>query len=301
MRVISTERSQVLAAGLAEKLGVPIVDVKFSRFPDGELYLRAGELDDETILVGSVPDNDALVQLLLLTDACNGSRVRLVLPYMAYARQDKRFNPGEPLSARAVARALSTGVDECFTINIHEPGVLDHFSSPVRNISLAPDIGTYIAAKHLKSPLILAPDEGAAAFAQDVAAVSRFDCDHLEKTRISGEVVKMAPKRLDAANRTVVIVDDIISTGGTIATAAQMLAEQGANAVYAACVHGVFTEGAYARLIAAGIKEVAASDTIERGCSRYSAADRIAAALARRKGRQEIPGMRRSERTGALP
>jgi ribose-phosphate pyrophosphokinase len=198
---------------------------------------------------------------------------------MAYARQDKRFNPGEPISARAVARALSAGTSECYTVNIHEPGILNHFTAPVKNLSLASDIGAYITGKQLKQPFILAPDEGAAAFAEKVAAVGGFDCDHLQKTRLSGEVVRMAPKRIDAGSRTVVIVDDIISTGGTIATAARMLYEQGAAGVYAACVHGVLTGGAYGRLIAAGIKEIAASDTIERGCSRYSAAARIAAAV----------------------
>jgi ribose-phosphate pyrophosphokinase len=279
MKVISTERSQVLAARVADALNVPIVEVKFSRFPDGEIYLQAGELDGQTVIVGSITDNDALVQLLLLIDACDTSQVRLVIPYMAYARQDKRFKPGEPISARAVARALSRGVKECITVNIHEEGVLHHFTGPVRNLTLAEEIGKYVLGKGLSNPLILAPDEGATAFAERVASAGDFDCDYLQKTRLSGDTVTMAPKKLAAASRTVVIVDDIISTGGTIATAARMLSSQGATAVYAACVHGVLSEGAYTRLIAAGIEEIAASDTIERGCSRYSAAGCIAAAL----------------------
>ncbi|MEN6611058.1 MAG: ribose-phosphate diphosphokinase [Methanoregulaceae archaeon] len=281
MKVISTESSQVLAARVAGFLGVPLVEVKFSRFPDGEHYLKTGALDDNTLIIGSVPDNDALVQLLLLIDACDTSRVRLVIPYMAYARQDKRFNPGEPVSARAISRALGAGVSEVFTVNIHEPAILGNFGVPVRNLSLAPDIGAYIAGKDLDNPLILAPDEGAALFAEGVAAGGGFDCDHLEKTRLSGESVRMAPKRLDAGSRTVVIVDDIISTGGTIATATQMLYDQGATEVYTACVHGVFTGGAYIRLIAAGIREISCSDTLERVCSRYSAAERISAAVKR--------------------
>lgn len=279
MKVISTESSQVLAARVAGALGAPLVEVKYSRFPDGEHYLKAGALDDTTLMIGSVPDNDALVQLLLLIDACDTTDIRLIIPYMAYARQDKRFNPGEPISARAVARALGAGVKEVFTINIHEPAILGNFGVPVQNLSLAPDIGTYLKGKNLDNPLILAPDEGAAYFAENVAKAAGFDYDHLEKTRLSGESVRMAPKNLDADSRTVVIVDDIISTGGTIATASQMLYSQGATEVYTACVHGVLTGGAYVRLIAAGIKEISSSDTLERGCSRYSAADRIAAAI----------------------
>jgi ribose-phosphate pyrophosphokinase len=279
MKVICTEKSQILATRLARALKTTVVDVKYSRFPDGELYLVAGELDTETIIVSSVVDNDALVQLLLLVDACEHSDLRLVIPYMGYARQDKQFHKGEPLSARAVARAISRGVSECITVNIHEPDVLKFFEAPARNISLARDIGAYIKTLDLKNPLILAPDDGALAFAGQVASEGGWEYDHLEKTRLSGEQVTMAPKAISVASRPVVIVDDIISTGGTIATATGMLYVQGATDVFAACVHGVLTGGAYVRLMEAGVRDVICSDTIERGCSRVSAADQIAHAL----------------------
>jgi ribose-phosphate pyrophosphokinase len=279
MRVICTEKSQILATRLARKLNVPLVDVKYSRFPDGEQYLASGELDDETIIVGSVVDNDALVQLLLIIDACEGSKNQLVLPYMAYARQDKRFKQGEPISARAVAQVLGRGVERVITVNIHEPQVLRYFPAPARNISIAKGIGEFIKTLELVDPLILSPDDGALHFARDVASANGWDYDHLEKTRLSGLEVRMAPKQLCAASRSVIIVDDIISTGGTIATAAGLLYQQGANDVYAACAHGVFTGGAYARLMATGIRDVICSDTIERGCSRISAVDEIVAAV----------------------
>jgi ribose-phosphate pyrophosphokinase len=279
MKVISTERSQILAARIAGALDTTVVDVQFSRFPDGELYLAAGELDDETIIVGSITDNDALVQLLLLIDACDSSTNRLVIPYMGYARQDKRFREGEPISARAIARLFGRGVASCITINIHEEKVLRYFDVPTSNISLAAEVGTCIKSMDLKDPLILAPDDGALAFARDVAGAGGWDCDHLEKTRLSGSEVKMAPKKLCAASRSVVIVDDIISTGGTIATAAAMLYRQGADDVYTSCVHGVLIGGAYAHLKANGIRDIICSDTIERGCSRITAAGQVAAAL----------------------
>ena len=279
MKVICTERSQVLGARLARVLKVPVVNVAFSRFPDGEHYLVAGALDDETVIVGSVVDNDALVQLMLLIDACKPSRIRLVIPYMAYARQDKQFKQGEPLSARVVAKALSQGVSEIFTINIHDPSVLEHFSAPAQNLSLAQDTGAYIKTLGLDNPLILSPDDGALAFAEQVASVGGWESDHLDKTRLSGVEVRMAPKTVSVASRPVVIVDDIISTGGTIVTAAGMLYQQGATDVYAACVHGVLAGGAYAKLTAAGIRDVICSDTIERACSRISAAERIAGAI----------------------
>jgi ribose-phosphate pyrophosphokinase len=279
MNVVYTETSQILATRLSRELGLPLVDVKYSRFPDGEQYLQAGKTGDETVIVGSVVDNDALVQLLLLIDACGGSRNHLVLPYMAYARQDKQFKPGEPLSARAVAQAIGRGVEDIYTVNIHEPEILKYFPAPAQNISIAPDIGAYIKTLNLKNPLILAPDDGALAFAGQVASAGGWEFDHLEKTRLSGVEVRMAPRQLSAAGRPVVIVDDIISTGGTIATAAGMLYQQEATDVYAACVHGVLTGGAYARLMASGIRDVICSDTIERACSKISAAARIARAI----------------------
>jgi len=279
MKVICTEKSQILGTSLARALKTNVVEVKYSRFPDGEQYLITGELDDETIIVGSVVDNDALVQLLLLIDACDSSKNRLVIPYMGYARQDKRFRQGEPVSARAIALALSRGVSEIITVNIHETEVLGYFGVPARNISLAHNIGSYIKTLPLDNPLILAPDEGALVFARHVASAGGWDFDHLEKNRLSGVEVQMAPKQLCAASRSVVIVDDIISTGGTIATASGMLYQQGAKDVFAVCVHGVLTGGAYVRLMAAGIRDVICSDTIEQGCSKISAASQIANAI----------------------
>lgn len=285
MKVIGTEPSQVLAGRIADALKTEIVDVRFSKFPDGEIYLRAGSLSDEMVIVGSIVDSDSFVELLLLIDACEGRSCELVIPYMGYARQDKKFKDGEPVSARVIASALSRGIDRCMTINIHDKHVLSFFSAPARDISLAEGIGKYISGVNLHNPLVLAPDDGAAVFAQAVADAGNWDCDHLDKTRISNEEVKMAPRNLDVRGRSVVIVDDIISTGGTIATAASMLVQQGAREVYAACVHGVLSGGAYARLKSAGIREVVCSDTIEHGCSRYSAAGAIAGALPYRKGK----------------
>jgi len=279
MKVIGTESSQILASRIADAVRAEIVGVKFSKFPDGELYIRTGSISDEMVVVGSIVDPDSFVQLLLLIDTCEGSEIQLVLPYMGYARQDKKFHDGEPVSARAVARAVSQNVNRCITVNIHDPSVLLNFSAPAKNVSVAGTIGDYIAAMALRDPLVLAPDDGAARFAQAVAEKGGWDCDHLDKTRISGEEVSIAPQKLSAENRSVVIVDDIISTGGTIATAASMLMHQGAREVFAACVHGVLSGGAFARLKAAGIREVACSDTIERGCSRYSAAGTIAGVI----------------------
>jgi ribose-phosphate pyrophosphokinase len=280
MKVVCTEKSQILAVRIADELGVQVADTRFARFPDGELYLQVLDpLDDETVIVGSVTDNDAFIQLMLLVDACEMTKKTLVIPYLGYARQDKKFKDGEPVSARVAARALSREVTDVITVNIHEKDIAQHFDVPAHDLSLATEIGEYLKGRNLDNPLILAPDSGAADFAAEIAAVGGWQCDYLKKTRLSGEEVRMEPKTFDVAGREVVITDDIISTGGTLATATKMLYAQGAAAVHAICVHGVFTGGAYVHLRSAGVKSVVCSDTIERACSEVSAARCIAAAL----------------------
>jgi ribose-phosphate pyrophosphokinase len=279
MKVAGTQRSQILASRLAGTLGAGLLSIRYARFPDGEHYLQTGPLDDQTVIVGSVIDSDALVQLLLLIDACSNSENILVLPYMGYARQDKQFKEGEPVSARAVARALSQGVDRVITVQIHDPTVLVHFGLPAENLTPAPEIAAFLSSSGYEDPLILAPDEGALGFASAIARAGSWDCDHLEKTRISSEEVHIKPKKLPVLSRTVVIVDDIISTGGTLATATRMLRAQGAADVHAICVHGIFTGGAYGFLLNAGITDLVASDTIESGYSRYSIARSVARAI----------------------
>ena len=185
MKVACSGRSRALGARIAEHLGAGLAETRISRFPDGEIYLQTGPLDETTIVVGSLLSGDSLVELLLLIDACQRSEVILVVPYLGYARQDRAFKPGEPVSARAMARALSTGVSRVVTVNVHKETVLSHFTVPASQVNLAPEVGDYVGGLHLEKPLILAPDRGAAPFAATVASRGGWECNHLEKTRIS--------------------------------------------------------------------------------------------------------------------
>ena len=281
MKVVATERSQLLAARIAGALGAGVAEARFSRFPDGEHALQRGALDGETVVVGSVVDADSLVQLLLLIDACRDSEIRLVVPYLGYARQDRAFREGEPVSARAIAGALGQGVFRVVTVHVHKETVLPHFGAPARNVTLEAAIAEYIAGLGLTEPAILAPDHGALSFARAVASRGGWEAEYLEKTRISGTEVRMEAKNLDARGRDMVMVDDIISTGNTLIAAAKMLRAAGAKGVHAVGVHGVFVGGARDLLRNAGIREIACSDTIESGSSRFSAATAVASALSR--------------------
>jgi len=281
MKIACTGRSRALGARIAEHLEAGLLETNLSRFPDGEIYLRTGPLDETTVVVGSLLSSDSLVELLLLIDACHRSEVLLVIPYLGYARQDREFRQGEPVSARAMAQALSHGVSQVVTVNVHKESVLSHFTVPASQVNLAPEVGDFIAGLGLENPLILAPDTGAAPFATGVASRGGWECDHLEKTRLSGEEVRVEPRKGGPWRGDVVLVDDIISTGATLAAAARMLRAQGAKGVHAVCVHGLFAGTALTLLHSAGISQIAASDTIEGPNSLYSAAGPIARALSR--------------------
>ncbi|MFZ2497943.1 MAG: ribose-phosphate diphosphokinase [Methanosarcina sp.] len=282
MKIVGGPASQLLASRTARALGTDSVLCEFNRFPDGELYLRiADETENEIVtLIQSTPTDSDLVSLLQLIDACEGAKkLNVVIPYMGYARQDKKFKPGEPISARAVARCINA--DRIFTVNIHEKSVLEHFPAPAENLDAAKLLGEYIAGFGLENPILVAPDAGAEGLVKNVSSGLGFDYDHLQKTRLSGDTVIIKTKNVDVTGRHVVLVDDMIATGGTMAESIRMLRDQGAVDVYLACVHPVLARNAVLRLFNAGVRDIISTDTLEKAESRLSVAPLIAEALKR--------------------
>lgn len=280
MKIVGGPASQLLASRTARALGTEPVLCEFNRFPDGELYLRiADEIKNESVtLIQSTPTDSDLVSLLQLIDACNEAKeLNVVIPYMGYSRQDKRFKPGEPISARAVARCINA--DRVFTVNIHEKSVLGYFPCPAKNLDAAKLLGEYIAGFGLENPILVAPDEGAEGLVKKVSSGLGFDYDHLQKTRLSGDTVTIKTKNIDVAGRHVVLVDDMIATGGTMTESIKMLKDQGAVDVYLACVHPVLARNAVLRLFNVGVKDIIATDTLEKAESILSVAPLIADAL----------------------
>ncbi|MDD3042527.1 MAG: ribose-phosphate diphosphokinase [Methanosarcinaceae archaeon] len=280
MKIIGGPASQLLASRTARALGAGPVLCEYSSFPDGEIYLRiAEEIENEAVtLIQSTPTDSDLVALLQLIDACEGAKsVNVVIPYMGYARQDKKFKSGEPISARAIARCINA--DRVFTVNIHEESVLDYFPCPARDLDAAGLLGKHIGELGLENPIVVAPDAGAQAIARNVSGDLGFACDYLQKTRLSGDTVEIKTKNVDVEGRHLVLVDDMIATGGTMAESIRMLKGQGAADVYLSCVHPVLTRNAVVRLFNAGVKDIIATDTLEKVESQVSVAPLLAEAL----------------------
>jgi ribose-phosphate pyrophosphokinase len=281
MIIVSGSASVSLSKNLANEMGVRLANVESRRFPDDECYVRIHDsLDGEDVVMvqTSYPD-EKLIELFLLQDSIKEfdvGKLVTVIPYYGYARQDKKFNEGEPISAKTLAKHIQLSTDSMITVDIHEEGILNWFDIPAKNISGMPQLGAYL--KDLAPDMIIAPDKGAQELAKMVAGVIGCEWDYLEKTRIDGETVQMKAKNLSVSERKVVIVDDIIATGGTIVKATEQLKSQGAKEVSAACTHGLFAKNALSRL--QGVCDrVISTDTIENEASYVSVAKEIAKVL----------------------
>jgi len=275
MKVVAGRASAVLGSRVADEIEADLALTEFALFPDAELYTRVVDevVGDEVVIIQSTPTDTDFICLLQLIDACEGaSRISVVIPYFGYARQDRRFKVGEAVTARALAGTIEA--DQIFTINIHDPGVMDYFRSFARDLDAAGVIGAYISSLDLSDPLVIAPDGGAKELAKAAASGGGLAWDWLRKRRVDADTVAIDDKDLDVEGRDVVIVDDIISSGGTIVEAAHILKQNGAGAIYAGCVHGVFVKNAILRLGKAEITPFS-TDTIESITSSMSVAELI--------------------------
>ncbi len=283
--IIGGSASQKLAAKVAWDLGENLSPIETRRFPDGERYIRIkGEVPKEVVVIQSTgyPQDENLMELFLLLKNLKSlgvERTRVVIPYFGYGRQERRFKSGEAVSAVIVAELLeAAGASEIYSINLHEQNIKEFFSIPVHEISAMPMMANYIYGQ-IDNPLILGPDKGALGFAKEISGILKCDCDYLEKTRISPEKVEMKPKNLDVEGRNVVIIDDIISTGGTIVSASRILKNLGANKVLVGCVHPILVEDALLKIFAAGVDDVFATDTLKSDVSTISVAPLVAGYL----------------------
>lgn len=282
--IVPGSNSQLLAATLAEETGRPLATPTYDRFPDGERLAAVPSFTgDDATIVATTDSDTAWVELLQLQDAvreAGASTVTTVIPYMGYARQDQSFSDGEPVSARAMARAISTGTDRVVLVNPHEPDIVDFYDAPVSLVDAAGMLAEPLPAD-LSAPLFLAPDEGATDIAVTVRdAYGAGDTDYFEKQRdrSTGDV-SVSPSDAPVADRDVVVVDDIIATGSTMSKSIGVLTDRGARRIIAACVHPMLAANAVTKLRSAGVDQIVGTDTIERGCSVVSVAAAVAESL----------------------
>jgi len=279
--IVSSSATQSLAVTLAAETGRELAPVSYERFPDGEQKVQVGAVGEAATVVASTVSDGDWVQLLQLQDALREAgceEITTVLPYMGYARQDEAFETGDPVSARAMARAISTGTDRVVTVNPHETAVSDFFTVPTETVDAAGLLADPLPA--LTDPLFLSPDSGAIDIAETVRdAYGSGETDHFEKTRHSGSEVSIEPSEAAVGGRDVVLVDDIIATGSTMSESVAVLADRDAARIFVTCVHPLLVQNAYLKLSRAGVEQIYGTDTIERPVSTVSAASAIADAL----------------------
>lgn len=279
--IVSAQTSQSLASALATEMDEPLAGTEYERFPDGEFLVSVPDFEGErAIVVCSTVTNDAHIEALQLQDAVREAGARevvTIVPYMGYARQDEAFESGQPISARAVARALSTSTDHIITVNPHEESVCDFFDVSCTPVDAAGRLAEPLP--ELDNPVFIAPDAGATELAETVKnAYGEGEVDHFEKTRHSSTEVELEPHEADVSDRDAVLVDDIIATGSTMAGAVSHLSDE-TDRTFVTCVHPVLADTARTRLARAGVEAVYGTDTIERAESTVSVAPVVADVL----------------------
>ncbi len=304
MPVVSGSSGRDVAASLAPLLGMQHIELVSRRFPDGEGYVRvpSDAIDavraEPVVLVSNTYPDSGVVQTVLLLEALAdvrkgelsnlkkeepqslddvGPGIYLAIPYFGYSRQDKRFSKGEALSARVIAEILERSCDGIAILDLHEPAVLEGMGVPMQFVSSMPEIAERLQTE-VSPDFILSPDKGAIARATEVAGLIGCEFSYLEKTRVDARTIEHTPKDLDVNGKVVAIVDDMISTGGTICRASDALRRQGAVEVHAACTHGLFTGGAILRL-ASHVDGVHSTDSLPNPRAVVSAAPALARGL----------------------
>ncbi|MEM3506565.1 MAG: ribose-phosphate diphosphokinase [Candidatus Bathyarchaeia archaeon] len=291
MLIIPGSSSRLLALKVAKELGINASRVEIKKFPDGERYIRIMEEvhGKEIAVIQSMyhtPD-EYLFEYFLLVDTLKdlgAKKIVSIIPYFAYARQDERFNAGEAISLLSVAKLIeSVGTDEVYTIDMHLhrfPKISKLFKIPSYNLSAFPALADYIQKNYeLKNPVVIGPDEEAEQWAKTVAEKLKLEYSVLEKRRLGPDKVEIKPKMLNLSNKDVVIVDDIISTGGTIVEAIKAVKKEGACKVIVACTHPILVENALIKIYESGADIVIGTDTVPSQISHVSVAPIIAKAL----------------------
>ena len=288
LSIISGKTSENLAKKLSKKIKANLVKSEIRVFPDGESKITLiGKISKKkSIVLQSIypPVDTNLVQVLsLITKAKeNSSEVIAVIPYMGYARQDREFLPGEIVTMKVLGKLFkSAGASKIIVVDIHSSIGLKHFSIKTKNVTAIPDLVGFFKKLSLKNPLVVSPDQGGKERAKKFAKEFNSDYIALEKTRDkkTGKV-KIKTKNLEEVeNRDLILVDDMISTGGSIIKATQFLKKQKCKKIYVACTHALLMNDAEKKIKKAGVTSIISTNTIPGKTSKVDISKIIAKAI----------------------
>jgi ribose-phosphate pyrophosphokinase len=288
MIILPGPASQDLANRLASELKTKLIPVFFKKFPDGESYVRIDcDIRGENVVIvqtTSPPQDERMMQLFLTASAArdNGAkRITAVVPYFAYSRQDKIFLPGEAFSAKTVVDLLKAcGITEIITVNAHNPTALKNLTIPTRDLSAIPLLAKHFVDKGFGGAVSLSMGKKGLATAEEAATVLKGPADYVptQRDRHTGKVT-IEEKALNVKGKVAIIFDDIISSGGTMIKAVAHTKRQGANKVYAACVHPLLMADSREKIIQNGAEDVIGTDSVPSPVSVVSVAPVIAEAL----------------------
>lgn len=270
LKLITGNANIEFAKEVSEYLHTPLVDTLVSRFSDGEIRVQIKEnvrgSDVFVIQPLTPPINDHIMELLLILDALKRSsthRITAVIPYFAYARQDRKDKPRVPISAKLMADVIQkAGANRVLTVDLHSAQIQGFFDCPVDNLYALPVILDYLKNKKIEDLVVASPDAGGVERARLLANKLGAGLAIIYKRRPQPNVVETLDVIGDVEGKNIIIIDDMIDTAGTITSAADMLKDKGAKSVIAVCTHPVFSGPAIERLKNSQIKEVIVTNTI---------------------------------------
>ncbi len=288
LSVIAGKSSEDVARKLSRKIKANLVKAQIRVFADGESKITlSGKISKKkSIVVQSIspPVDTNLLQVLSLVSKAKeiSSEVIAVIPYMGYARQDREFLPGEIVTMKVLGKLFKgAGASKIIAVDIHSMIGFKHFSIKTKNVSAIPELVRYVKKLSLNNPLVVSPDQGGKERAKKFAKKLGSEYIALEKKRDrkTGKV-QIKTKNLDeVANRDLILVDDMISTGGSIVKATQFLKKQKCKKVYVACTHALLMNDAGKRIKKAGVTKIISANTIPGKTSIVDISNTIAKAI----------------------
>jgi ribose-phosphate pyrophosphokinase len=268
--LIAGPASADLAEKIAKRLGSKPIAAELRVFSDGESKIKMNKAGKNCAIVQSThpPPDTHLMQALMIAKKCtdDGAHdVCAVIPYLAYARQDRMFLDGEVVSIALVAKLLeAAGVRHVVTVDIHSQLAMSHFKS-IESVSSIPLLADYASnIMKLHRPVAVSPDAGGAGRANEFARLLKTDAVALKKSRdrTTGEITVDEKIDIDVSGRDAILVDDMISSGGSIVKAAQVLRKNGAGRVYAMCAHALLIGDAGQKIMASGVVDIIATNSV---------------------------------------